>query len=104
MANEPITLSAPELPLAFPPASKWAREHLAFRQLLPQLLNTHRGQFVAVHDGRVIAAGQDKIAVAMDALRQVGNVAVHVGLVSEQPEPVVRSGARRDLSSSGGVS
>jgi hypothetical protein len=58
--------------------------------LLPELLKTNRGQFVAIHQGKVVASGQDKLAVALQAFRQVGNMAIHVGLVSEEGEAVVR--------------
>ena len=98
MANvEPVTFPAPELGASLPPASKWAQEQDAFRRLLPQLLTTHRGRYVAIHLGQPIATGEDKLAVAMDALRQIGNVSIHVGLVSEQPEIVMRSGVRRQV-------
>ncbi len=103
-ATEPITLPAPRIDPMPPPADKWAREHQAFRRLLPELLQTHRSQYVAIHEGQVIASGQDKLAVALEAFRQIGNVLIHVGLVSEEPEPGVRSGVRRVLSPSGDVS
>jgi hypothetical protein len=35
-------------------------------------------------------------------LRKVGNVAIHVGLVTEEPEPISRSGVRRELPPGGG--
>ena len=98
MANvEPTKLPVSEPGSSLSPASKWAQEYDAFGHLLPQLLATHRGQYVAVHHGQVIATGADKLAVALDAFRQAGNVSIHVGLVSEQPEQVVRSGVRRKI-------
>jgi hypothetical protein len=103
-APNPIILPAPLIDPVIPPPGKWAREYQAFRRLLPDLLQTHRGQFVAVHEGRVITNGEDKLAVALEAFRQVGNVSIHVGLVSDELEPVVRSGARRVVSSAGGAS
>jgi hypothetical protein len=36
----------------------------AFRRLLPELLRTHRGQFVAIHDGQLVDADPDEIALA----------------------------------------
>src|SRR5437879_2526480 len=94
---EPITLPAPVIDL-LPTPSKWEREHQAFRRLLPQLLQTHHGQYVAIHEGQVVASGSDKLAVALQAFSQVGNVSIHVGLVREGTEPVARSGGRRVLS------
>jgi hypothetical protein len=100
---EPIILPSPAIDPMMSPSGKWAREYQAFRRLLPELLPTHRGQYVAVHNGQVIASGPDKLAVALEAFRQVGNVPIHVGLVAEESEPVVRSGVRRVLSPSGDV-
>jgi hypothetical protein len=36
-------------------------------------------------------------------LAKVGTVAVHVGLVTEEPEPVSRSGVRREVRPCGGT-
>jgi hypothetical protein len=96
---EPITLPAPVIDLGPPTPSKWEREYQAFRRLLSQLFQTHRGQYVAIHEGQVVASGTDKLAVALQAFSQVGNVSIHVGLVTEGAESVVRSGVRRVLSS-----
>ena len=101
MASIPtITLTPPAMDVLLPLPGKWACEYEAFRRLLPELLKTHRGEFVAIHQGQVIASGQDKLAVALEALRQNGNVAIHVGLVSEDGEPAARTGVRRVISSS----
>jgi hypothetical protein len=100
---EPNTYPAPVIEPLLAPAGKWAEEHRAFRRLLPELLPTHRGQYVAVHEGKVIATGPDKVAVALEAFRQAGNVPIHVGLVSEEPEPAVRSGVRRVPPPDGGA-
>jgi len=77
------------------PQSKWQREYDAFRRLLPQLLTTHQGRYVAIHDGQVVETGDDKLALALRVLKKVSNVAIHVGLVSAEPVPIERSGLRR---------
>ena len=100
--NEPITLSAPVIDPTGPPCTKWDREHEAFRRLLPQLLLTHKGSYVAIHEGQVVDWGDSKLSLALRVLEKVGNVAIHVGLVTEEPEPTCRSGVRRDLSNPGG--
>lgn len=94
---ESITLPAPAVHLPAPPRSKWEREYQAFRRLLPQLLSTHRGRYVAIHEGQVVDSGDDKLALALRVLGKTGNVAIHVGLVTEVPDAVCRSGVRRDL-------
>jgi hypothetical protein len=91
----PITLQVPVIELPSP-QNKWEREYQAFRQLLPQLLRTHRGKYVAVHEEQVIDSGDEKLALALRVLGRVGNVAIHVGLVTEDAEAVSRSGVRRD--------
>ncbi len=99
--TETVALPAPSLSVAKPSVSKWQRESEAFRRLLPQLLATHQGQYVAIHDGQIVDSGDDKLALALRVLSKVGNVAIHIGLVGDQPELVSRSGVRRELRSSG---
>ena len=72
------------------PRTKWEREYQAFRKLLPELLTTHRGKYVAVHEGKVIDSGDDRLALVFRALAKAGHVDIHVGLVTEQPEPPIR--------------
>jgi hypothetical protein len=101
--SEPVTLPAPDLQLPTPPRTKWEREYRAFRQLLPQLLATHRGRYVAIHDGQVVDSGDDRLGLILRVLGKVGNVDIHVGLVSEEPEPISRSGLRRECRPGGGT-
>src|SRR5437764_11111793 len=101
--SEVITVPAPVIELSAEPRTKWEREHQAFRRLLPQLLTTHRGQYVAIHDGQVVDSGDDRLALALRVLARVGNVDIHVGLVTEESEPVSRSGVRREVRPGGGM-
>jgi len=91
------TINQPALAVEIkpPPLTKWEQEYQAFRRLLPELLSTQRGRYVAVHEGQVVYSGADKLALALQVLAKIGNVAIHVGLVSEEPEPISRSGVRR---------
>lgn len=79
-----VTLDPP------PPPTKWDREYAAFRRLLPDLLRTHRGQYVAVHDGAVVGAGPDMIAVAHEAYGRFGAVEILVRQVTDEPPRVAR--------------
>jgi hypothetical protein len=95
--SDPITLPAPVIDQTGPHLSKWEREYSAFGLMLPKLLTTHRGKFVAVHDGQVVDCGDDRLALALRVLTKVGNVAIHIGFVSDGPQPISRSGVRREL-------
>jgi hypothetical protein len=88
-------LPAPVLPR--PVQDKWRREQQAFRRLLPELLKTHLGQYVAVHEGQVVDSGDDQLAVAGRAYAQFGYVPIYVGLVTDQPIPVSRIPSPRVL-------
>ncbi len=83
--SEPITLPAPNPELTRPPQSKWERERQAFWRLLPDLLATHRGKYVAVHDEKVVDSGGDKLAVLLRAYAAHGYVPIYVGLMAERP-------------------
>jgi hypothetical protein len=87
--SEPITLPAPNLDWP-PPENKWQRERRAFLKLYPQLLQTHRGKYVAIHEGQLVDSGDDKIAVALRAYERYGYVPILVTLVTDEPPQVVR--------------
>ncbi len=78
--------------LEHPPASSdtWERERAAFFRLLPSLLRSHAGEYVAVHDGRVVGSGPDQVEVALRAYEAHGYVPIFVGLVTDQPPRAVR--------------
>jgi Tfp pilus assembly protein PilP len=87
--SEPVeTFPAPSLEEP-PPANKWEREYRAFLALLPELLKTHRGQYVAIHEGRVEDTDPNELALVERVLGRLGDVSIHVGLVAES-EPVYR--------------
>ena len=96
--EDTTVLLPPSVPWPPPPRSKWEREYRAFRRLLPQLLAAQSGRFVAIHDEQVIDADTDEMALILRVLGRVGNVDIHVGLVTERPERVYRSGVVRNLS------
>src|SRR5262245_60751081 len=77
------TLEAPRLPAL--PEDKWRREQRAFRRLLPSLLGSHRGRYVAIHEEQVVASGADKLGVAGQAYARFGYVPIFVSLVTDAP-------------------
>ena len=78
--------------------TKFERERGAFYRLLPGLLATHFGQYVAIHDEQVVDSGLNRLEVALRVWQQVGNVPIYVALVSDKLQPIERSGIIRDLS------
>ena len=84
-----LTLPAPALDRTAA-NDKWLREYQAFLQLKPQLLATHSGQFVVVHNGQVVDSGPDEVALALRFFRQHGNVPIHIGLLTAAPESAAR--------------
>ena len=97
--SEPDLLPAPVLDLP-EPRNQWQREYRAFLRLLPQLLATQAGKFVAVHEGRVVDSGEDKIALALRVYENHGYVPIYIGPVTEE-QPVVRIPSRRPLAGQG---
>ncbi len=89
------TLPAPDLALVETTPAAWENERRAFLRLLPTLLSTHLGQYVAVHQERVIAAGPDQIEVAKQAYTQAGYFPIYVGLVTNEPPQPVRISSPR---------
>jgi nicotinamide riboside kinase len=83
-------LPAPELTLPATAKGKWQREREAFTKMHAELLRKHRQQYVAIHEGKVVASGGDKVQVALQAYRQHGHIPIYVGLVSEEPPPPAR--------------
>ena len=92
--NQSSATPAFEVILPEPEPTEFEREKLAFLRLLPELLTTHRGLYVAIHDEKVAGSGPVRIEVALRVQREV-NAGIYVGLVTTEPQPVVRSGIRR---------
>ena len=88
------TLPAPDL--SAPHDDKWRREQRAFRQLLPELLSTHLDEFVAIHEGRVVESGVDKLEVARRAYERFGYIPIFISrIVAGPPEPIRIPSPRR---------
>jgi hypothetical protein len=101
LTAQPIELAIDPalIPKAFPPRPgdpTLAEEYDAFQRLLPDLLRTHRGQHVAVHQGRIVATGPDRLEVVRQARQMCGNVPLYAALVTDEPQPISRSGLVRE--------
>jgi hypothetical protein len=80
----------PAAVLLAPPDDKWRREQRALHRLLLVLLQTHRDQFVAVHEERVVESGADKLDVARRAYAQFVYVPIFVSRVRDRPLTPIR--------------
>jgi hypothetical protein len=77
------------------PRTKFDRERLAFARLRPQLLSSYRGQYVAIHDEKVVGSGSDLREVAFEAYAKFGYIPIYVDLVTDEtPRPVRIRGPR----------
>jgi hypothetical protein len=94
--NQTVAPPAIEVRLPETPPDQFERERRAFHRLLPDLLNSHRGQFVAIHDEKVVDTGPDRLQLALRVQARV-KAGVYVGHVTDEAEPIVRSGIRRAL-------
>ena len=96
--SQTVAESTFEVVLPEPSLTKFERERAAFYRLLPELLATHRGQYVAIHGEQVVDSGPDQLEVAVRVRKRVGSASIYVHLVSDEPPRVERSGVLRDLS------
>ena len=97
--SETETVQTFQVILPEPVLTKFEKEKRAFYRLLPDLLQTHRNQYVAIHDEQVVDFGMDEKEVILRAQAKVQG-GVYVELVSQLPRPVYRSGIVRVLSPS----
>ena len=81
-----------------PVLTKGQREYQAFLRLLPSLLATHQGKYVAVHEGEVIDSDDNDITLILRVRASIGLAPIHVGLVV-YPQPVFRTTYRREVRS-----
>jgi hypothetical protein len=79
------TYPAPVLPFLKTTDDKWQREHRAFLTMLPELLKTHHGKVVAIHDGKLVSEGDDVVDVALRAYQEHGYLPMYVGPVIARP-------------------
>lgn len=81
---------------AAPADDKFERERAAFFRLLPELLKTHRGKVVAIHNEQVLVVGEDSVPVAMEAYKKVGYIPLFVMRVLEK-QPLYRLRGPREI-------
>jgi hypothetical protein len=87
---ETFSVTIPEEMLRPRPRTKWERECQAFDRMLPDLLKTLRGKFVAIHEGEVVDIDTDDIALIRRVHAKIGYVPILVERVDDPPPPLVR--------------
>lgn len=65
--------------------SIFERERAAFQRLLPELLKSHRGEWVAIVDEQVVEFGPDFSSVIVPVRQRFGQRPVYIHEISEQP-------------------
>lgn len=88
--DEIITLEVPEIRdwLPVTPPNPLATEEEAFARLLPELLTTHKGQYVAIFGGRVVGSGAEEVATLKRAYAEYGYRPILVQQVTDKPRVV----------------
>ena len=93
-------LPAPVINPPQPADEKWHREKQAFLKMLPDLIRSHRGKFVAVHNGQVVETADDPVTVGHNAYQKHGYVPIFIGHVDDRPLPPVRFPSPRSVTPS----
>lgn len=83
--NDSATGPLLEVPLPPPQVTPFEQDRRAFLRLLPGLLATHQGNYVAVRNEQVVDADADEEALILRAWSKFGYGSVFVGLVTDQP-------------------
>ncbi|MBM4042570.1 MAG: hypothetical protein FJ290_29125 [Planctomycetes bacterium] len=60
-------------------------QEAVFQRKLPRLLKSHRGEYVAVYRGRVVAHGPDDEELARQMYKRYGDVVLLIARVEEEP-------------------
>jgi dCTP deaminase len=68
--------------------ASFEREEQAFERLKPQLLKTHRGQYVAIRDERAVLFGANKTELAKRVYEEFGYRPLYIGLLEQGAEVV----------------
>lgn len=95
MARLVQALSADSSSLVFaPPAARespmeraYKQEKAAFERLHPALRREYEGQYVAVHNGRVVDADPDRLTLVRRFFDRHGDVSVFIGYVGRRQRP-----------------
>jgi hypothetical protein len=70
---------------------KVAKEQIAFEQMRPGLLKKYRGQYVAIHNGEVVAHASDLTALTQKVFVRYGHTPMLRIQVTTEPLPAIKT-------------
>ncbi|MBM3978975.1 MAG: hypothetical protein FJ304_01570 [Planctomycetes bacterium] len=97
-----VVLPPDDGPTAFPSRptnAQLAAEFDAFERMLPDLMKQYAGKYVALHNGEVVAVDTTEVGALTTARQQEPGRLVYARLVTDQPQPLPKITARRELRS-----
>lgn len=78
-----------------PTDPKLASEHDEFQKQLPELMKRHHGEYIAMHDGKIVAVNKNRNQLLQIVMEQYPSAPVLIRLVTEQPLAVEHVGGAR---------
>ncbi len=92
MSDYQMFVGAPQTNVPPPAPPEFLREVEAFERLKPMLLSQEEycGRAVAIHQGQVVAVGDDKMEVLAEAWEEFGEVPIYVEWVTPETPRRVR--------------
>ena len=76
---------------------KLAAEHDRFVAMLPELLKTIPGKWIALHEGEIVAVADDEVDALTAAGEKQPGVLHHACFVTDQPIPIDRLPLLREV-------
>lgn len=85
---------APEVK-SLPRAGKWEQEKQAFLHMRDSLPKKYQNKYVAIHEGKIVESGHEKIAVGLRAYSRYGYVPIYIGYTGDDLDEIVRAPSPR---------
>lgn len=79
------TIKTRKMPMPKTLDSALAQEQRAFRRKRTQLLRRYEGQFVALHQGRLVGYGRDDEELALRMFKKLGDAPFYIAKVEKEP-------------------
>jgi hypothetical protein len=86
--NETHVTPLPNLVIRNKMEELWSKERNAYYAMFDELLANYEGKVVAIYQGRVVASGDNKTDVALDAISRFGSVPMYLTRITTEPHKV----------------